>query len=184
MDKPESGGSAYEVEAEYERPVKPSNVAPGEVVLGTMTGIGSDGSPQVDYVDNPSGRSVAAISTVSATREHINRQVALLFSDGDYSKPVIVGFVHSPLYAMLDKTLEQGPEAASETDDDEHVSGQDVAHVDGDRVVIEGKNEVVLKCGESSITLTRAGKILIRGKYLLNRSSGVNRILGGSVQVN
>lgn len=183
MDKPESGGSAYEVETEYERTEKSSSIAPGEVVLGTMTGIASDGSPQVDYVDNPSGHSVAAISTVSATREHINRQVALLFSGGDYSKPVIVGFVHSPLYAMLDKTIEQDPEAASETDE-EQASGQDVAHVDGDRVVIEGKNEVVLKCGESSITLTRAGKILIRGKYLLNRSSGVNRILGGSVQVN
>ncbi len=58
------------------------------------------------------------------------------------------------------------------------------ANVDGERVVLEGREEVVLKCGEASITLTRAGKILIRGKYLLNRSSGVNRILGGSVQVN
>ncbi|MEP7119602.1 MAG: hypothetical protein ABJE95_01785, partial [Byssovorax sp.] len=36
----------------------------------------------------------------------------------------------------------------------------------------------------SSITLTRAGKILIRGAYVLTRSSGVNRIQGGSVQIN
>ena len=30
----------------------------------------------------------------------------------------------------------------------------------------------------------RAGKVLIRGAYLLSRSSGVNRIKGGSVQIN
>ncbi|XXT19888.1 hypothetical protein WME94_57670 [Sorangium sp. So ce429] len=30
----------------------------------------------------------------------------------------------------------------------------------------------------------RAGKILIRGEYLLVRASGVNRIQGGSVQIN
>lgn len=56
--------------------------------------------------------------------------------------------------------------------------------VDGKKVVIEAKDEIVLKCGDASITLTKAGKIMIRGKYLLNRSTGVNRILGGSVQVN
>ena len=51
-----------------------------------------------------------------------------------------------------------------------------------DQVVAD--EEIVLSCGESSITLTRAGKILIRGKYVLSRSSGVNRIKGGSIQLN
>ena len=32
--------------------------------------------------------------------------------------------------------------------------------------------------------LTRAGKVLIQGAYLLSRSTGVNRIKGGSVQIN
>ncbi|WP_185235821.1 DUF6484 domain-containing protein [Teredinibacter franksiae] len=52
------------------------------------------------------------------------------------------------------------------------------------KLFLEGKDEVVLKCGEASITLTRQGKVILRGKYILSRSSGVNRILGGSVQVN
>jgi hypothetical protein len=34
------------------------------------------------------------------------------------------------------------------------------------------------------LTLTHAGKVLIRGAYVLSRSSGVNRIKGGSVQIN
>jgi len=37
------------------------------------------------------------------------------------------------------------------------------ARVDGKRVVLEGNDEVVLKCGEASITLRRDGKIILRG---------------------
>jgi len=56
--------------------------------------------------------------------------------------------------------------------------------LDGKRVVFEGKEEIVLKCGDASITLTKAGKILIRGKFISNRSSGVNRLLGAAIQIN
>ncbi len=56
--------------------------------------------------------------------------------------------------------------------------------LDVERKTIAAKQEIVLRCGKASITLTRAGKVLIRGAYLLSRSSGVNRIQGGSVQIN
>ena len=56
--------------------------------------------------------------------------------------------------------------------------------VDGERMVVTAKDELVLQCGKASITLTRAGKILIRGTYVSNQSSGVMRIKGGSVQLN
>jgi hypothetical protein len=41
-----------------------------------------------------------------------------------------------------------------------------------------------LQCGKASITLTRAGKVLINGAYVSSRSSGVNRLKGGSIQLN
>ena len=44
--------------------------------------------------------------------------------------------------------------------------------------------EITLRCGKASITLTGAGKLLLHGAYLLSRSLGVNRIKGGSVQIN
>ena len=50
--------------------------------------------------------------------------------------------------------------------------------------MLTAEREIVLKCGKASITLTRAGKVIIRGAYVLSRSSGVNRIVGGSVQIN
>ena len=56
--------------------------------------------------------------------------------------------------------------------------------IDGKRITFDAREEIVLKCGKASITLTRAGKILIRGAYLLSRSTGVNKIKGGSIQLN
>lgn len=53
-----------------------------------------------------------------------------------------------------------------------------------ENVEIAASKEITLSCGEASITLTHAGKVLIRGAYVLSRSSGVNRIKGGSVQIN
>ena len=51
-------------------------------------------------------------------------------------------------------------------------------------MVLSAQEEIVLRCGKASITLTKAGKVLIEGAYVLSRSSGVNRIRGGSVQLN
>ena len=55
--------------------------------------------------------------------------------------------------------------------------------IDGETLTLSAEREIVLRCGKASLTLTRAGKVLIRGAYLLSRSSGANRIKGGSVQI-
>lgn len=53
-----------------------------------------------------------------------------------------------------------------------------------ERLELVAEREIVLRCGQASITLTRAGKIILRGTYVLSRSSGVNKIKGGSIQIN
>ena len=58
------------------------------------------------------------------------------------------------------------------------------AVVDGKRVEITGEDEIVFKCGKSSITLRRNGRVLIRGTYVETKSKGTNRIKGGSVLIN
>lgn len=105
-------------------------------------------------------------STVPITQADVGREVLVAFEAGDARCPYIVGLL-----------WEQGQNPPAQAEPIE-------AKVDGEQVVIEGKKEIVLKCGKASITLTRAGKVLIRGAYVLSRSSGVNRIKGGSVQVN
>lgn len=98
-----------------------------------------------------------------------------------------MGFIHNPLEELLEQFVQPSLLEAKTLDPRsvEAVAATDqIVRVDGKQVIIEGQDEVVLKCGEASITLSKNGKIALRGKYLLSRASDVNRILGGSVQVN
>ena len=53
-----------------------------------------------------------------------------------------------------------------------------------DELTIEAKQNLVLRCGDGSITLRNDGKILIKGKDLVSRAKRLNRIKGGSVAIN
>lgn len=166
-----------------------SCVAPGEIIIGTLVELNKLGEPCVDFPGNVSKTLLKAISTIGMTKDHVGKQVALLFANGNITTPVIMGVIHNPLTEMLenfDQSLLSQTEAESEEQPlalESNVKVDDVL-IDGKKITFEAKEQIVLRCGESSITLTKAGKILIRGKYLLNRSTGVNRIMGGSVQVN
>ncbi len=151
-----------------------TTVMPGEVVIGTVVDVNDNGIPQVDYPGNPANSLLDAMTTVPVNKESVGRQAALLFQNGDPGKPLIVGLVRN----FLDEL--PVPAGLVPTDDNQP---QEVL-VDGERIVFTAEKEIVLKCGKASIILTKAGKVLIRGAYLSNRSSGVNRIKGGSVQIN
>jgi len=58
------------------------------------------------------------------------------------------------------------------------------ADVDGRRVRIVAQDEIVLECGQASITLRRNGRIIVRGTYVETHSDGTNRIKGGQVRIN
>jgi hypothetical protein len=58
------------------------------------------------------------------------------------------------------------------------------ADIDGRRVKIIARDEIVLECGEASITLRRNGRIIIKGTYVETSSEGTNRIKGGQVRIN
>ena len=103
----------------------------------------------------------------------IGQKVLLIFDKDELDFPVIVDTLHSKIDTQ--HKSESLPVDANDVDE---------ITVDGKRVIFTAEEEIVLKCGKSSIQLTRAGKVIIRGAYLLNRSSGVNRIKGGSVQIN
>jgi hypothetical protein len=128
------------------------------VVVGTLAACDASGV-WVDFPGNPDAGPVAARSTVPSANARVGREVALLFDAGDPRRPVVMGLME--------------PRASAP------VQGE----VDG-RLVLSAEREVVLRCGDASITLTRAGKVLIRGEYVLSRASGVHRIRGGSVQIN
>ncbi|HWG80625.1 MAG TPA: DUF6484 domain-containing protein [Stellaceae bacterium] len=135
-----------------------------EVVIGILDGFDAGGRPLVDYPGNAAGAPLPALTTALYGADAVGRQAALLFAEGDGARPVIVGLVRAP--------GEPVP------------GGARLAELDGERLVLKAKQEIVLECGRASITLTRAGKVLIRGAYLSSRSSGVHRIKGASVDIN
>ena len=144
------------------------------LLVGRLVGFDVWSTPMIDYPENRSGQPLPARSTVSLSEAQIGEEVALMFDGGDPRRPVVMGAIQTSVATSteLRATLPTPVEAPRS------------AEVDGKRVVVTAADEIVLRCGEASITLTRVGKVLIRGAFVSSRSSGVNRISGGSVQIN
>ncbi len=139
----------------------------GAVQIGALAAWDDAGNPLVDYPSNPSECLLPARSTVPLKPTDRGRELALMFINNDPWQPLIIGLLQSPPVAP---PSESRPALVTE--------------IDGERLVFTAKQEIVLQCGQASLTLTKTGKVVIRGAYLLSRSSGVNRIKGGSVQIN
>ena len=136
--------------------------------VGELVGIADNCTrPLVVYPGQPGTAAIPARSIPDLRGEHIGRQVVLMFDNADPASPIIMGCLQAASAWQLDDKPAQ-----VEVD------------TDGERLVVSAKEEIVLRCGAASITLTKAGKVLIRGTYVLSRSSGVNRVKGGSVQLN
>lgn len=155
------------VELEEDLTGSPPETRLDGVVIGVLTGFNDEGAPLVVYPGNDQSAGRTARASATLGYEDVGREVALLFEAGDPDRPLIIGRIQHP-EEMQGVTA---PQAIS-------------ADIDGERIEFRAKKEIVLRCGKASITLTRAGKILIRGAYVLSRSSGANRIKGGSVQIN
>ncbi|WP_210526195.1 DUF6484 domain-containing protein [Rubellimicrobium arenae] len=131
------------------------------VVLGMILGF-EDGAPSVVFPGNPRDVAIQAKSLQALGTDDIGAEVAIMFMEGDPLRPIVVGRLVRP-----------GPGTSEVT-----VVG------DGEIVRLEARRRIELRCGEASITMFEDGRISIRGTDLLSRSSGSNRIKGGSVQLN
>ena len=147
------------------------------VVIGKFVGVDDLGELLVDFPGNPSGRYLSAQSTIALNGKEAGRNIVLMFEAGDPLKPVILGALQ-PKPANAPTASDNREPHTQPTDNAFEVK------TDGDRILLNAKSEIVFNCGKASIVLTKAGKILLRGAYLLARSSGVNRIKGASVQIN
>jgi hypothetical protein len=142
-------------------------------VSGTLVGFSSSGVALVDFPANPALAYLPARSCLRLEQADIGKEVVLLFDGGDLDKPLLIG-VTQPLVVP-------GPETLLEVG-----CGSELKEIEvgGTTVDLTARESLTIRCGSASITLTADGKILIRGTYLQSRSSGVNRIQGGAVQIN
>ena len=136
----------------------------GGVIVGKLTGFDGTGNPLVDFIVEARHETGVARSMIAVEKHQIGIDVVLAFEYEDLKKPIITGTLWQP----------ESPPA----------QGPTIAQLDGERITLTAEKEIVLRCGQATITLTKAGKVLIRGAYLSSHSSGVNRIKGGSVQIN
>jgi hypothetical protein len=134
-------------------------------MIASVVGLAADGEPLV-LVTGDTGGSTKARSLVPITKEDCGADVVVMFDHGEPSRPVVLGRLARP------------PKTPAETPQDASVT------VDGARVEIAAEREITLTCGKASITLTPSGSIVLRGSYILSRSTGPNRIKGGSIQLN
>ena len=127
------------------------------VVLGQIVGVDPQGAPRVSWQDGPAATAQAVwMANPPAWPECVGVDVVLGFIDGDEQRPIILGLLGGPrVSAPKPETLR-----------------------------IESGRELVIECGEAKIALRADGRIEIRGTHIISRSSGPNKIKGGSVFIN
>lgn len=149
---------------------------PAAAQIATIVSIGDDGAPTLDVGEGPT---VAGRLAVAATRDRLDaavrerQPVVVLFENGDRRRPIVVGFLET-----RPRTSKPAPRP-----DESPMPFVDV-DADGRRLRVTAQDEIVLQCGQASITLRRNGRVILRGTYVESHSDGTNRIKGGQVQIN
>jgi hypothetical protein len=113
------------------------------------------------------GELIVARSAVPLRHDQVGATVLVLHEEGDWARPIVVGVLQGDAQDAL-------PVMAARFD----------VLADGERLTLSAEREIVLRCGEASITLTRGGKVVIKGSYVLSRSTGYNKIKGAAVDIN
>jgi uncharacterized protein (DUF2345 family) len=132
---------------------------------GVLAGFDPQGQPVV-IVAGPEGELAAPAKTViPLSDDHVGSELVLWLREGDL---IILGRVLREREVRLPPL---GPGTLS-------------VEADGRKISVDAAQQLVLRSGKASITLTAAGKVIIRGDYVLSRSTGVNQIKGASIQIN
>jgi hypothetical protein len=138
------------------------------VVIGELLAIADNGeTPLVVFPGQIGTAAVRARAVVDLHGAHTRKAVVLMFESGDPSRPIVIGVLRGAAGWPLDER-----------------PGQVQVDADGERLLVSAKEQLVLRCGKASITLTKAGKVLIQGENVSSRSTGVNRVKGASIQLN
>ncbi|NRF66450.1 hypothetical protein HLB44_05595 [Aquincola sp. S2] len=129
-----------------------------------------DGRPLVRHDGAPAEPVFARVVDDALADAAAGATLLLFLEDGDPLKPIVVGQVRDTVTSAPAAPALQAPGRA--------------LVLDLDRIVLEGHDEVVLRCGQASITLRADGRLVIKGTQLVSRASDTNKIRGASVQIN
>lgn len=146
------------------------------IIRGEILTVTEEGLPIIKFKGSPSTGVCASIGLPSRELGSIEKMsglpVLILLPDDPLQKPIIIGVIRDSLLPSQSLI----PPVAEKTANSLTINGKSL--------LLEGENEVVLKCGLGSITLRANGQIVIKGTKLLSRASEANKIRGASVLIN
>ncbi|KQP13847.1 DUF6484 domain-containing protein [Pseudorhodoferax sp. Leaf265] len=149
-------------------PLVPAVAALAAVQTGRLGGFDSDDAPLLTCALWPAGELRRAQTIVELHQHWIGARVVFVLEEQDLCRPIVLGVV-----------LEPGSRRSCAATS----SGLTIT-ADDQRIHLKAAREIVLECGAASITLTRAGKVLVKGAHLVSTSTGSNRIKGAVVDIN
>jgi hypothetical protein len=136
------------------------------VSIGRIVEITAEGRVLVDFPENRARRPIEA-RFVSLGAFPIDvaslagASVLMVFEDANPFRPIILG----PLFDRISsfpKTPSQSPNNA----------------------MVEAQEEILLRCGESSLSMKKDGKIVLKGRTIVSRASRTNKMRGALVAIN
>ena len=152
VEEEADGFEAAEVKAPGGLPAVPAAAA---VVTARFDGFDLEDRPLLTGVPGLPGEVVAARTTVGLTRAQRGRTVVVVFEDGDRRRPIVLGVLQSAVPASADVAAVPVTVQADDT-----------------RLVLSAEREIVLRCGDASITMQKNGTIAIKGKDISIEGSG------------
>ena len=146
-------------------------VPDGDLIIGQFVGLDEQQRALITSPCHPHPVVAQAIVSINDDPLLLSGNNVILFMGGEI--PIIMGFI-------ADTLTPEYPSSSGLLGDVLTSS----LHVDGKKVNLQAQNEIVLQCGKSSLSLSRNGKVTIKGTNITTRSSGANKIKGANVQVN
>lgn len=147
------------------------------ILVGKIIKITEDGIPFVQFEGSPNTGVMARVGVPTHEFGPIdqitNLPVLILLQDNDPQKAIITGVIRDKIFddPSLLNTISHENTTQSLT-------------INGKSLLLEGENEIVLRCGLGSITLRANGQITLKGTKLLSRASESNKVRGASVFIN
>lgn len=151
---------------------KHSKTDSSPLVKGTVAAIQADGVIWVLVSKDPR-KPIQARTLVDIDLAAIGHDVLLSFDDKNDDRPIILGLIQ-----------DRCKKEADLTELDLHRNQVDTYYLDKERVEIEAKKEIVMRCGDCSVTLRKDGKIIIKGVHVISRAKGANKMRGAAVTIN
>jgi Domain of unknown function (DUF6484) len=154
-----------------------SGLTGGYLCAGQLVGITPSGKVLVDYPGNLWGPLEARFVVALEFPQHEGPEpvpVLLFLENQNPQTPIILGMIRDTLRRP------RAPEATILT---LARPGRDIT-VDGKAMQFDAAEQIVLRCGSSSLTLRRDGTIVLKGTEIISRASQTNKIKGAMVKIN